>query len=1110
MPRENTAQTSWKYGEISPLLRGRIDTEAWKNGAETLENFVVTPQGGLLRRPGVQFIETNSGSVKLIPFVASNGDYYVLQMDTSVAYMEVFKDGVKQRGPVGRYIENIVDNGSGACRLTITNHNYPSTSSVVWGVTGSTGANGVYTANVINSNTIDLTGSVFSGTYTGGGIFFGAPTTGTTYKITNVTYSSGTVEVTTSAAHGFVQGDSVGIAGVEGFTGVNGTWTVTSAPATTKFQFSYSGTVATYTANGATAKSIMRIKNSTLSGVVDISRAQYAQSADVMFVVSENFAPLTIEYGGYGVWEVAAYVPSDGPYLNKNNTYIRLGVSGVTDSATFEDTQIGSPVSITGIANAAGLFRITSVAHGLSTNDRIRISGVSNYAAANGYWVITKITNDTFDLNGSAFAGAGAVDGTWKQVVYFVVGDVGKYLQFREDNLWKLAKVTAYTSETKVTCDILGNLMLDIDPTITLSRKATLSTTDQVSRTDENSNYTQGQYRSPRQGYTPEQRRYYNARPKTKKSTVGYDPATGISFAASTLTSDHTGTFSKHDVGKFIKTSVSPAWYLISAVTNLASGRTATAAAATRIAGANETTERGIVYYNRSITGTVTSSAPNALDPSLFNSSDVGRPIRLNFTGVSAWCRITAYASATQVSVKFFQDLPLDPQDSTRISNDGITADWQLGAFGSVAGWPRTVAIHEQRLCFGGTASSPQTVWMSISGDYWNFAPTEPDGTVLDDSGITYTVASDKVNRITWLNSARVLLIGTGYGEWAARAATSTMEPITPTNLSVVQQSAFGSVDNHQARRIGNSVYFLQRGGERLRKMTYDVNIEGFKSDDVSIASEHMMKEGRSGVVMDAQITPFQVLWIVLDDGSLASVTLNENENQYSWSHHSLGDGGTTASDVCVVQEGSSLSDSVYCVISNGNSFVSSIGRMGQFWSPRATTAISALTAVFLDGYYTTTITAASSVSVSSYFSNGDVVGVMMNGVYLGEKTVSGGSVALGATYTGTVAIGFNYTSRLKMLPPEGGSAFGTALAKTKRVHRVGVRHFNSYKFSHGPDTTNLISYTIPGTTTNFFTGDDKFQLNSPYGLESGYVIQVDEPWPIGILAVAPELKTNE
>ncbi|MGE3819545.1 MAG: WD40/YVTN/BNR-like repeat-containing protein, partial [Isosphaeraceae bacterium] len=69
--------------------------------------------------------------------------------------------------------------------------------------------------------------------------------------------------------------------------------------------------------------------------------------------------------------------------------------------------------NVTGATNAAPIV-ITSVNHGQNTNDRVRITGVTGNTAANGDWTITRLTANTFSLNGSVGNGAYGGGGTWQ------------------------------------------------------------------------------------------------------------------------------------------------------------------------------------------------------------------------------------------------------------------------------------------------------------------------------------------------------------------------------------------------------------------------------------------------------------------------------------------------------------------------------------------------------------------------------------------------------------------------------------------------------------------------------------------------------------------------
>lgn len=80
-------------------------------------------------------------------------------------------------------VTNVVNNGSGLCRVTVATHGFSTGNKVsISGVLGSTEANGTWTITVIDPNTFDLVGSVFNNTYVSGGVAGLAPAYGWTFK----------------------------------------------------------------------------------------------------------------------------------------------------------------------------------------------------------------------------------------------------------------------------------------------------------------------------------------------------------------------------------------------------------------------------------------------------------------------------------------------------------------------------------------------------------------------------------------------------------------------------------------------------------------------------------------------------------------------------------------------------------------------------------------------------------------------------------------------------------------------------------------------------------------------------------------------------------------
>lgn len=208
------------------------------------------------------------------------------------------------------------------------------------------------------------------------------------------------------------------------------------------------------------------------------------------------------------------------------------------------------------------------------------------------------------------------------------------------------------------------------------------------------------------------------------------------------------------------------------------------------------------------------------------------------------------------------------------LASTAPTKFWREGAWSEYRGYPRAIGLYEQRLFFGGTTSHPNRFWGSKSGDFENFE----DG-VLDDDGVSFVVASAESNPIVWLEGLDVLQIGTAGGEIVARAGSQD-EPLTPSNVAVRAQSAYGS-DILQAVSVGDAVLFLQRQGRRLREMAYTIEKDRYISPDLTLLSEHITQSGILQMGFARQPDP--TLMLIRADGQLAVLTYNREQNVTAW-----------------------------------------------------------------------------------------------------------------------------------------------------------------------------------------------------------------------------------
>ena len=70
--------STFSSGELDPRMRGRTDLKHYLQGALRMRNFRQLAQGGVSTRPGTDMIHELPGDGRLIPFVFSEDQSYIL------------------------------------------------------------------------------------------------------------------------------------------------------------------------------------------------------------------------------------------------------------------------------------------------------------------------------------------------------------------------------------------------------------------------------------------------------------------------------------------------------------------------------------------------------------------------------------------------------------------------------------------------------------------------------------------------------------------------------------------------------------------------------------------------------------------------------------------------------------------------------------------------------------------------------------------------------------------------------------------------------------------------------------------------------------------------
>lgn len=443
------------------------------------------------------------------------------------------------------------------------------------------------------------------------------------------------------------------------------------------------------------------------------------------------------------------------------------------------------------------------------------------------------------------------------------------------------------------------------------------------------------------------------------------------------------------------------------------------------------------------------------------------------------------------------------------------TWKWAFGAFSAARGYPSTVAFYLDRLWLGATTSDPDTVWASEASSYESFSPRDANQITAANS-ITVALSNSSVNKIEALQgSPEGLIVFTAAGEGIIRQATAN-EPLGPGNVRADPLSTYGARDV-QPIRIGNSVFFVQRSGKKVRE--FAPSSEGFTGNDLTVRAEHLTS--RYGIIsMDWCQEPDQILWCVRSDGTLLSFTYQKEQNVFAWCRHQLGgysDSGNTSppivESVCQVPSPDGSENELWVIVNryiNGGT-----KRYIEYLKPRWITGTSIEDGFFVDSGLTYDGSAATTISGLNWLI-GQSVTILADGKVHPAKTVSSsGTITLDYSAS-VVQVGLGYSGRIQFPRIEAQQPDGTAQGRDKLVKKVNARLFQTNNLKFGPSFSNMGRVNFRRTTdpidrpVPLMDGDKRFDFNAPPGDSDAYIcLENDYPYPFCIVGLYPAVEVS-
>lgn len=522
---------------------------------------------------------------------------------------------------------------------------------------------------------------------------------------------------------------------------------------------------------------------------------------------------------------------------------------------------------------------------------------------------------------------------------------------------------------------------------------------------------------------------------------------------------------------------------------------------------------------------TITASSTNGINNGAgFLTTDIGRLIRLSnpASGTNwGWARIVGRSSSTVVTVDV----------GRAFATTSAKADWHLGAWSDTTGWPGVGAFFEQRLYTARSSEQPQSFWASETAGFTAsraiFSPDSPnasdawDGTVEDDDALDFTLAAENVNTIEWLApNDDTLVIGTAGGEWRPDSEGAV---ITPLDITARPQTAIGSAPI-EPLRVNNVVLFVQRARRKIREFVYTFDLDGYQAFDMTRLAEHIT---RGGIVeMVYQQEPDSVVWAVRSDGQLLSMTYRREEDVVGWGRHIFGGG---------FNGGQAVVESVATVPGADGTAAGQIQdstNREEVWvivkrtiNGQTVRYIEVLERPYEDGdaqedaYYSDSLITYDDVETTAISGlthlEGETVSIWADGAVQANKTVTSGQIALDAPAS-VVQVGLPYRHFAKLLKLPFGAPAGTGVGKIKRLHGVTAVLLNTHQINIGPDMLRLVPVDFRAvddamdTAVPLFTGERFAEIEGDWERDARLVVQGSEPAPFTLLALAPEMQTND
>ncbi len=421
-----------------------------------------------------------------------------------------------------------------------------------------------------------------------------------------------------------------------------------------------------------------------------------------------------------------------------------------------------------------------------------------------------------------------------------------------------------------------------------------------------------------------------------------------------------------------------------------------------------------------------------------------------------------------------------------------------LNPFNTAAKYPRAVTMHEQRLVFAALKDDPQAVLMSQTASLENFGTSAP---AKASDAITFRVRSrDRQQIYSLVSTSSGLAMFTSAGEWVVSGGNDGY--LTPSNPVVRPQTSRGS-RSLAPLSVGDVLLYAQARGGVVREFLYSYEENNFNGPDRTLFARHLFENKRIVSWAYAQ-SPHSIVWVVLDDGTLLSMTFIREHDIWGWTPHDV---GGTVESVVALPEGDE--DAVYLTVKRNIG-----GADYRFHERMASRLVTGKDDwFFVDCGLRYKGAAADTIYGLSHLEGEEVVALADGNVIEGLSITNGRLDLTSYGAASNVVVGLGYTSEIETLDLHLGSVpeIGVVAGRQISIPEVLVTVEHTRGVQVGYDREHLTKWkqraSEPyGAAIEPFTGKFSIDTTPDYNSKGSVVIRQPFPLPVTVLAISPDV----